>query len=217
MDIAKIRKKLKEASNIRSQSPEVSATERQTDSDTVTPSLIPPPKVKEEELSEAPAPHLSGESERERPQVDIQVSFPPENVDLLVFKLSGEEYSFRLEDIQEILKKQFITSVPLAPPSIIGITSLRGKVIPVIDLSLKLLGIPSKRDRKSRILIMEGRNGTVGCMVDEVEGVVRSTLQERREVPEEMKDKEKAFIEAVFVVNGRFITLLKKEIIEIGR
>ncbi len=138
-----------------------------------------------------------------------------ERIDLLVFKLAGEEYSFILEDVKEILKKQHITSVPLAPTSVQGITSLRGTVIPVIDLSRKLLGVPSKNNRKGRILIMEGKEGTVGCMVDEVEGVQRCSREQKKEIPENMADKERAFIEAIFVVDDRFITLLKKEIIEL--
>ncbi len=138
-----------------------------------------------------------------------------EEIDLLVFKLGSEEYSFRLEDVREILKKQFITNVPLSPFSVIGITSLRGTVIPVIDLSLKLLGIPSRNERRNRILIMEGIKGTIGCMVDEVEGVVRCSLEQMRGLPENMTEKEKAFMEAIFVVDNRFITLLKRDIIEL--
>lgn len=147
-------------------------------------------------------------------------SLPPlvdTTIDLLVFRLGGEEYAFKLEDVKEILKKQFITSVSLAPPSVIGITSLRGTVIPVVDLSLKVLGVPVEKKRKNRILIMEGERGTLGCMVDEIEGVQRCSLQERKEVPEQLNTDERAFIEAVFIVNGRFITLLKKEAIEIKR
>lgn len=153
-------------------------------------------------------------AEAEVPEITSE-GMESERIDLLVFKLAGEEYSFILEDVKEILKKHYITSVPLAPTSVLGITSLRGTVIPVIDLSRKLLGIPAKSDRKSRILIMEGKEGTIGCMVDEVEGVQRCSREQKKEIPENMADKERAFIEAIFVVDDRFITLLKKEIIEL--
>ncbi|MCX7793279.1 MAG: chemotaxis protein CheW [Thermodesulfovibrionales bacterium] len=148
------------------------------------------------------------------PEEEVQ-SWEAEPVNLLVFKLAGEEYAFMLEDVKEILKKQFITPVPLAPYSVIGITSLRGTVIPVIDLSMKLLGIHSRREKTSRILIMEGKEGTVGCLVDAIEGVLRSRDDQKKALPENMTDKERAFIDAIFVIDHRFITLLRKDVIEI--
>ncbi|MFN3740138.1 MAG: chemotaxis protein CheW [Thermodesulfovibrionales bacterium] len=173
------------------------------------------PQTVESQVSET---HEGAFSEKTTQQEVSEITseeMESERIDLLVFKLAGEEYSFILEDVKEILKKQHITPVPLAPPSVLGITSLRGTVIPVIDLSRKLLGIPSKNDRRSRILIMEGKEGTIGCKVDEVEGVQRCSREQKKEIPENMTDKERAFIEAIFVVDDRFITLLKKEIIEL--
>lgn len=160
-----------------------------------------------EPSQEPPAPVITYEAELQGKETS--------RVNLLVFKLAGEEYAFILEDVKEILKKQFITAIPLAPYSVIGITSLRGTVMPVIDLSMKLLGIPSKRDRKSRILIMEGKEGMIGCMVDQIEGVLRATEEQKKALPENMTDKEKAFIDSIFVIEQRFITLLKKDVIEI--
>lgn len=242
MDIAKIRKKMRKTRATATSSADAGSPNNQKifwgDSDEglkIEPSGQPDqaPPVTEQKMEEP-----SGTSkevaispqtvESHVPEITSESSVPQEidrffgvqemeseRIDLLVFKLAGEEYSFILEDVKEILKKQHITSVPLAPSSVLGITSLRGTVMPVIDLSRKLLGVPSKNDRKSRILIMEGKEGTIGCMVEEVEGVQRCSREQKKEIPENMTDKERAFIEAIFVVDDRFITLLKKESIEL--
>ncbi len=243
MDIARIRKKMKTKATV-TPSPETGSPEK-SDSATVpqgedsvqqTPAATQPyshnagkmeePSSISKELTLSPetvevqVPETKQEvlgektSLQEVPEISPE-GMDSERIDLLVFKLAGEEYSFLLEDVKEILKKQYITLVPLAPYSVQGITSLRGTVIPVIDLSKKLLGIPSKNDRKSRILIMEGKEGTIGCMVEEVEGVQRCSREQKKGIPENMTDKERAFIEAIFVVDDRFITLLKKESIEL--
>ncbi len=218
MDIAKIRKKLKKGSPST-----VGGTQWERQFPPVQPPTVTSPLSTESEAKEDLSPDPSGE-------VTVKTVPPPEApfsqeaykteeiIDLLVFKLGGEEYSFILGDVKEILKRQFITPVPLAPFSVMGITSLRGTVIPVIDLSLKLLGISVRSDRKNRILIMEGERGMIGVMVEEVEGVQRCRTDQRRDLPEAMTGEGRAFMDAVFVVeDGRFITLLKKEIIEIKK
>ena len=59
-------------------------------------------------------------------------------VELLTFSLSNEEYAFRVNDVEEVLRIQKITMVPTMPDYVLGITSLRGKIIPVIDLKTRL-------------------------------------------------------------------------------
>ncbi len=61
-----------------------------------------------------------------------------ELVELLTFSLSNEEYAFRVSDVEEVLRMQRITMVPTMPDYVLGITSLRGKIIPVIDLKTRL-------------------------------------------------------------------------------
>ena len=61
-----------------------------------------------------------------------------ELVELLTFSLSNEEYAFRVSDVEEVLRMQKITMVPTMPDYVLGITSLRGKIIPVIDLKTRL-------------------------------------------------------------------------------
>jgi len=221
MDIAKIRKRKRQIGEIERSDKAISKAEETdnlkspTEEGTLEGTSVATPYISEP-MKPVRESNLDTGTATLEPLSHPEVKYE-EEIELLVFKLGSEEYSFRLGDVREILKKQFITNVPLSPFSVIGITTLRGTVIPVIDLSLKLLGIPSRNERKNRILIMEGVKGIIGCIVDEVEGVVRCSPQQRRGLPENMTEKEKAFMEAIFVVDNRFITLLKKDIIELTR
>jgi purine-binding chemotaxis protein CheW len=73
-----------------------------------------------------------------------------------------------------------MTRVPRTPPFVEGVTNLRGRVVPVLDLRRRLgLGV-GPRDRRTRIVIVEGEGGTVGVVVDavtEVRAVPRSAVQ----------------------------------------
>ena len=65
-----------------------------------------------------------------------------QEIELLSFRLSGEEYALMVADVQEVLKIFQLTPVPNTPAYILGVISLRGTVTPVYDLSRRL-GIPA--------------------------------------------------------------------------
>ena len=62
-------------------------------------------------------------------------------IQLVIFKLGSESYGVEIATVEGIIKMQAITRLPQAPPFIEGVTNLRGRIIPVIDLR-KRLGIP---------------------------------------------------------------------------
>jgi purine-binding chemotaxis protein CheW len=92
----------------------------------------------------------------------------------LSFGLAGESYAVQVARIAEILKPPPITEVPRAPSTVLGIVSVRGKLVTVIDLRRRFRVAEAPMDRKSRILLVETNAGeTVGLLVDEVQQVYR--------------------------------------------
>jgi purine-binding chemotaxis protein CheW len=136
-----------------------------------------------------------------------------EIIEILTFRLMKEEFAFRISQLKEILRFQRITAVPRVPDYVLGITSLRGKVIPVIDLRLKL----SLTDRLSdyvnagKILIVEGPKGPIGATVDKVTGVVRITKSEILPPPSHLSENELKFIEGIALVDKRFVSIINME------
>jgi len=92
---------------------------------------------------------------------------------LVTFKLRGEEFGIEILSVQEIIRIMQITVVPRTPDFIEGVINLRGKVIPVLDLR-KRFGMPAaERDSLTRIIVMEFGLKIVGFLVDEVSEVLR--------------------------------------------
>lgn len=91
---------------------------------------------------------------------------------LVVFCLGNEEYAVAISQVKEIIQYKGATKVPNVPEYMEGIINLRGKVIPVIDLALRLDLAAGKAGGK-RVLIIEAAEKEIGLVVDEVSEVIR--------------------------------------------
>lgn len=133
-----------------------------------------------------------------------------EVVEILTFRLLKEEFAFGISHLEEILKYQRITAVPNVPKYILGITSLRGKVIPVIDLKLKLslTGTAPDGTGRGKILIVRGPKGPIGVAVDKVIGVVRIPRSDILPPPSHLSEGEVKFIDGIAVVDKRFVSII---------
>lgn len=89
----------------------------------------------------------------------------------LSFQLASEQYAVEVSKVREIVSAQKITPVPNMPPEIKGVINLRGRVIPAIDLRLKLGFPPQGYSQKTCIIVVqpgEGNATQTGMIVDEV-------------------------------------------------
>ncbi|RJR37275.1 MAG: PAS domain S-box protein [Deltaproteobacteria bacterium] len=88
----------------------------------------------------------------------------------LNFLLSNEEFGMRVDKIREIIQMVDITAIPESREYVKGVINLRGKVIPVIDLAVKLgLANGTKDDNRCIIVTeMPGNKGLAGIMADSV-------------------------------------------------
>ena len=95
-----------------------------------------------------------------------------ESLKLLAFWVADEEYAVDILSIQEIIKVPRITHVPRSRDTVVGVLSLRGTIVPIVDLRLllKLECAPLTRD--ARILVMRVAGDLVGFLVDRVNAVV---------------------------------------------
>ncbi len=97
----------------------------------------------------------------------------------LAFGLAGETYAVRIAQLAEILRPPPITEVPRAPGNVLGVVSVRGKLVTVIDLRRRLRLVEGPIDRRTRILLVESGGGEqMGLLVDEVQQVWRLSTDE---------------------------------------
>lgn len=90
----------------------------------------------------------------------------------VVFRLGAEVFGIDINKVKEIIVYQEPTHVPGSSDTIEGIINLRGHVIPIFNLRKKFNVPEAENTRKTRIIVVEAGNGSVGIVVDSVSEVV---------------------------------------------
>lgn len=132
-----------------------------------------------------------------------------ETSQFIVIKLGNEQYGINIKYIDNIVRLQHITRVPKVPPYLKGVINLRGEVIPVMSIRIKM-GLPvDEITKSSRIIIIKlETQGTIGIIVDEVKEVVTLELEQIEKVSYDSKDEKENFISGVGKCDDGLISLL---------
>ena len=90
----------------------------------------------------------------------------------LTFVIEDEEYGIEIANIKEIISICAITLIPETPAYLEGIISLRGDIIPVINVRKRFLKPPKEYDELTCIIVIEYREYSLGLVVDAVKEVM---------------------------------------------
>ncbi|MGK2855621.1 MAG: chemotaxis protein CheW [Thermoanaerobaculia bacterium] len=139
-------------------------------------------------------------------------------LELLRFRVAGEDYAVDIEKIVEIVPPRPATRVPNADESIIGIISLRGTIVTVIDLRRKLghpkVDLQSLKD--ARMIVVERAGETAGFLVDLVSRVVKLDPSELENHPVVSSAEQSEYVSGVFQSPDGLVILLDIERILAG-
>lgn len=130
----------------------------------------------------------------------------------LTFMLRDECFGISIESVKEIIEYDNITSIPLMPEFVKGVLNLRGEVVPVIDLSLRLgKGRTDVKDRTCIVVLeipFQEKLVTLGAMVDSVTEVIDIDLGNIEPAPTFGARLKAQFIQGVVNVDSCFVILL---------
>ncbi len=90
----------------------------------------------------------------------------------VVARVAGELYGIEITAVQEIIRVPPITRVPNTSMSILGVTNLRGRIVPVMDLRVLLGAEVAEATLASRVVIINQPDGAIGLWVDGVSEVL---------------------------------------------
>jgi len=126
----------------------------------------------------------------------------------VTFALAGEYFGLPVTHVQEILRVQNITRVPHAPHPVRGVTNMRGKVLPVIDLRVRL-GLEEKEiDEHGRILVVSSKGRYMGLLVDSVQQVLRLARSKIQAPPPDVMTHQSDYILGVYHLEQNLVILL---------
>ncbi len=131
-----------------------------------------------------------------------------ETIQFIVIRLGEEQYGIDIRSIDNIVRMQPITRIPKMPAFLKGVINLRGEVIPVISMRLKMDLADDVITKATRIIVLKlEQEGNVGFLVDEVKEVVTLTVNEIEKITYNAKEEKSNLINAVGKHNGELISL----------
>ena len=156
-------------------------------------------------LGAAPSPSLEARV-RAKGQGSVQHRF-------MTFFLNDRAYGLRLRHVAEITPFQSLNKLPHMPPSVEGILDLRGRVIPVVNLRVRMSMPPLDPSKTGTILVLDLAGTATGLLVDAVDAVV--SIPEEDIVPASplLAGLDGAWVEGFIVQGERVITLLDAALI----
>jgi purine-binding chemotaxis protein CheW len=141
-------------------------------------------------------------------------SFLPTDMDLVVIRVGGAEFGIRIDSVIEVLHLPQITRLPFPPRSIRGVVSVRGTLLPVLDLGNRLFGTEGDISGTARIVVVRdpGGRGDIALLVDAVSGLAPTGELPMAPPPEVTASLPQGWIEGVVTPGaGRAVTILHLE------
>jgi purine-binding chemotaxis protein CheW len=129
----------------------------------------------------------------------------------LSFTLGAEHYGVDILKVQEIRGYDSVTRVPDAPDYIKGVINLRGTIVPVIDLRLKLRLENATYDAFTVMIVLNVEDRVVGIVVDSVSDVIPLAADQIRPTPEFGAAVDTRFISGIGTQDDRMLILLDIE------
>ena len=130
---------------------------------------------------------------------------------LVTFHIGEAEFAVDILNIQGINRMIEITKIPNSLEYVVGIINLRGKIIPIIDLRMRLGMPPRNYDKETRFIVVEVEKKVIGFIVDSVNEVLRINKSIIEPPPAMVLNVDSDFITAVGKLEDRLLILLDIE------
>ncbi|MEW6276597.1 MAG: chemotaxis protein CheW [Bacillota bacterium] len=129
------------------------------------------------------------------------------NNQLVVFKVADQDYALPILETREIIRLVQITPLPDMPAYLKGVINLRGRIVPVVDLRLKL-GLQAKEmTGEAKIIVVDHNNRYVGLIVDKVSGVGYFNEDEFESLSDDLENRDEAVSGIVRKENALWLLL----------
>lgn len=133
----------------------------------------------------------------------------------LTFSIGHEHFGMDLHQTREIIEYQGVTSVPLMPSFLCGVINLRGEVVPVIDLNIRLGRKSIEVNKRTCVIIVElettEQNVVLGLLADQVDEVIELVPESIEATPTFGTQIKAEFVQGLAKNGEDFIVILDAE------
>jgi purine-binding chemotaxis protein CheW len=127
------------------------------------------------------------------------------------FYLAGHFFGLDVLQVQEIIRFQEMTRVPLAPPVVRGLINLRGQIVTAIDLRRRLGLSERPADQQPLNVVVRSDDGAVSLLVDEIGDVLEVSESAFERPPDTLLGNARELIRGVYKLQDRLLLILDAE------
>jgi purine-binding chemotaxis protein CheW len=124
------------------------------------------------------------------------------------FYLDGLFFGVEVEKVQEVIRHQHTTKVPLASAVIGGLINLRGQIVTAVNLRRKLELPDTRKTQESMNVVIRGDEGAISLLVDEIGDVVEVEETEFERPPDTLRGTGRELILGAFKLKSKLLLLL---------
>jgi purine-binding chemotaxis protein CheW len=124
------------------------------------------------------------------------------------FTVDSQLFGVEVGDVQEVIRYQPMTPVPLAPAAVAGLINLRGQVIPAIDLRHRLVLSPRGDGARPQNVVVRTEEGPVSLLVDQIGAVVDARDDDFELPPETLVGPTRALIRGAYKLEAELLLAL---------
>ena len=126
------------------------------------------------------------------------------------FKIGGEEYAIPVMEVQEVIKPQMVTPIPLAQDQVRGLINLRGQIVTCLSLR-KLFNQEDDLNQDYMNIIVKGKDGFFSLIVDEVTDIIDIEKTNIESPPDTINPNLRKFVDNIYKRKKGLVILLKIE------
>jgi purine-binding chemotaxis protein CheW len=127
------------------------------------------------------------------------------------FLLKDQVFGIPVQQVQEVIKVQEMTRVPLVPSVIRGLINLRGQIVMALDLRRRF-GMEDRSDSEATLnVIVRTEEGAVSLLVDEIGDVVEVDEEKFEEAPETLHGEQRELVKGVYQLPNHLLMVLDTE------
>lgn len=123
------------------------------------------------------------------------------------FKIGDEEYGIPVMEVQEVIKPQVVTPIPLASDFIRGLINLRGQIVSCLSLR-RLFGQEDELEKDHMNIIVKGDEGLFSLVVDEVTDIINIENDNVEKAPDTINPNLKKYVDRIFKRESGLVILL---------
>jgi purine-binding chemotaxis protein CheW len=127
------------------------------------------------------------------------------------FYVSDLFFGIDVLNVQEVLRYQEMTRVPLAPDGIEGLINLRGQIVTAVDLRKCLNVKPRDGSKTPMNIVVRSEEGAVSLLVDEISDVLEVNAASYEPPPQNLPAEQRELIEGLYKLDGRLLLILNTE------